>query len=67
MIAAATVRGYQLETDPVVEFAGLQADDSSIGFQGLTSRNENAGSRIAYFSVVISSAIAITRNVYKSK
>jgi hypothetical protein len=36
-IAAPPVRGYQLESDPVIELAGIQADDSSSGFHDLTS------------------------------
>src|SRR4029077_11541274 len=37
LIAAATLRGYQIENDPVFDLAGFQADDSAIGFPGVTS------------------------------
>jgi hypothetical protein len=37
MLIAATIRGYQLENDPVFDLAGLQAVDSAIEFQGVTS------------------------------
>ena len=37
LIAAATLRGYQLENAAVFDLAGFQRDDCAIGFHGVTS------------------------------
>jgi hypothetical protein len=37
LIAAATVRVYELENAAVFDLAGFQADDCAIGFHSVTS------------------------------